>query len=154
MKSLAESIFDDNTRDYTFGDLFELESYNIVKNVTARSTYQDLTKTFSVGRIKKVSHISGIDKNESIYRGLVKIISDIKLTGDPDDWYREQLRATVEDKVSEFFQHSSSTLMIVYVGFDTSNGALLLGTPSIFNPRVGKIHMSLGPDLSLVFRRK
>ena len=154
MKSLRESLFDDNvTKDMTFGDLFKLESYNIVKNITARGEYQDLSKSFSAGRIKKITKFSGTDKNETIYRGLVKIIQDIKLTGDPEDidkkWMEDKLRELVDD----LFQRNI-IMKSLYVGFFNNDHICLGKDYTLFDHGFNQVHIGLGPDLGLVFRRK
>ena len=155
MKSLKESLFDDNiTKDITFGDLYEFKSYNIVKIVHARGEYQDLSKSFSVGRIKKITRVSGSDKNETIYKGLVKIIQDIKLIGGPPsemnvDW----LKNKIEELVYNLFQYNLDT-KIVYIGFYNKSALCLNKDYTLFDKGFDKIGISLGPDLTLVFKRK
>lgn len=155
MKSLRESLFDDNvTKDITFGDLFRFESYNIVKNIHARGEYQDLSKSFSAGRIKKVTNIQGKDKNETIYKGLVHIIENIKFVGDPDDWGREEIQEELKKLTWNFFQYSLDNYKkSVYVGF-YNHGVLCLKDYSIFDHGVNEVNISLGSDLTLKFIRK
>ena len=154
MKSLSESLFDDNvSKDITFGDLFRFESHNIVKNIHARGEYQDLSKSFSSLRVKKASGVSGSDKNETIYKGLVKIIQDIKLTGDPEEidkkWMEDKLRKTVNN----LFQYSL-TMKSLYVGFFNNGSICLSRDYTLFDHGFNQVHIGLGPDLDLVFRRK
>jgi len=168
MKSLRESLFDSKnqmteslfdtekniTKDTTFGDLFKFESFNIVKNITDRSTYQDLSKSFSVGRIKKVTNIQGKDKNETIYKGLVHIIENIKFIGDPDDWGKEEIRAELKKLTWNFFQYSLGNYKkMVYVDF-YNHGSFCLTNYSIFDHKVNEVIISLGSDLTLKFIRK
>ena len=154
MKSLSESLFDDNaTKDITFGDLFRFESYDILKNIYARDEYRDLSKSFSSLRVKKASGVSGSDQNETIYKGLVKIIQDIKLDGDPEEmdkkWMEDRLRKTVNG----LFQYSL-TMKSLYVGFFHNDHLMLAKGYTLFDHEFNEVHIGLGPDLGLVFRRK
>ena len=161
MKSLKESLFDDNiTKDITFGDLFELESYNIQKvfNTIGRNVYddgheRDLSKTFSLPRIKKATKVSGSDNNEIIYKGLVKIIQDIKLTGDPEDLDKKWMEDTLRKEINGLFQYSL-TMKSLYVGF-FNHGHLCLGKEyTLFDRGFDEVQIGLGPDLLVRFKRK
>lgn len=161
MKSLKESLFDDNiTKDMTFGDLFEFESYNIQKvfNTIGRNVYddgheRDLSKTFSLPRIKKAAKVSGSDNNEIIYKGLVKIIQDIKLKGDPEDLDKKWMEDTLRKEINGLFQYSL-TMKSLYVGF-FNYGHLCLGKEyTLFDRGFDEVQIGLGPDLLVRFKRK
>ena len=154
MKSLVESLFDDNvTKDMTFGDLFKFESYNIVKNIHARGEYQDLSKSFSAGRIKKITKFSGADKNETIYRGLVKLIQDIKLTGNPEEMDKKWMEDKLRELVDDLFQRNL-VMKALYVGFFNNERLCLSRNYTLFDHRFNQVQIGLGPDLGLVFVRK
>ena len=162
MKSLRESLFDSNniTKDITFGDLFEFESYNIQKafNAIGRHVYddgheRDLSKTFSLPRIKKATKVSGSDNNEIIYKGLVQIIQDIKLTGDPDDMDKKWMVDTLRKEINGFFQYSLA-MKSLYVGFFNNGGLCLTKDYTLFNKGFDEVQIGLGPDLLVKFKRK
>ena len=154
MKSLKESLFDSEkniTKDMTFGDLFKFESFSMFY---MGGSYPDLSKTFSVGRIKKITKIQGKDNNETIYKGLVQIIQDISITGDPDDWGHAKLQAVIRDKVEGLFKQSISNIYKnMYVGF-YRNEVMQIKYYSLFDPHITEIDITIGPDLNLKFIRK
>lgn len=151
MKSLRESLFDVDkniAKDMTFGDLFKLdEDSTHWKNAP-------LDKQFSALRIKKAIKVTGIDKCEIIFKGLVKVIEDFKLEGNPDDWGREEIQDELKKLIWNFFQYSLDNYKkSVYVGF-YNHGALCLKDYSIFDHEVSEVNISLGHYLTLKFIRR
>ena len=121
MKSLVESLFDTEkniTKTITFGDLFELKEYR-----PERWPSVDL---FSAPRIKKATGVTGDDKNEIIYKGLLKVIQETPITIPLEEIDRGWLKSKINVKIRDFFQHSAKHKNI-YVDF-YKNGHLSLGS--------------------------
>lgn len=76
MKSLVESLFDDNlvTKDIKFGDLFEFRYNTPFKTKT-------IIESFCVDTLKHDMKIKGSDKFEVIIKGLRKIIENMPVIG-------------------------------------------------------------------------
>lgn len=150
MKSLKESLFDvekNITKDMTFGDLFELD-----EKFSSNWKYCPLDKQFSAQRIKSKTKVTGSDKREIIFKGMVKLIENIKLEGSPEDINKAWLFYQVEDVVWDFFQYSMVNKR-VYIML-LNNGHLVLDKDiSLFNG-FDTIQVILGPELNLIFRRK
>lgn len=148
MKSLRESLFGDNiTKEYTFGDLFELDEKACHwKNCP-------LDKQFSAMRIKSKTKVTGSDKCEIIFKGMVKVIEDIKLEGNPNDMDKQWLFCKVEEVVWDFFQYSMVKKR-VYVMLINNNHLVLDSDKSLFDDGFDTIQISVGPELNLVFKRK
>lgn len=149
MKSLQESLFDDDliSRDLTFGNLFELDEKS------CRWKNCPLDKQFSALRIKSKTKVTGADKCEIIFKGLVKVIENIKLEGNPADMDKGWLFCEVERAVWNFFQYSMAKKR-VYV-FLLNDGRLILDRDrSLFDDSFDTIQISLATGLDLVFRRK
>ena len=151
MKSLKESLFDTEkniTKDITFGDLFELD-----EKYSSNWKYCPLDKQFSVQRIKSKIKVTGTDKREIIFKGMVKLIENIKLEGSPEDINKAWLFYQVEDAVWDFFQYSMEKKR-VYIML-LNNGHLVLDKDiSLFDGEFDVIQVVLGPELNLLFRRK
>lgn len=148
MKSLRESLFGDNiTKEYTFGDLFKLDESS------SRWKNSPLDKQFSSQRIKKATKVSGTDKCEIIYKGIVKTILDIKLDGDPEEMKKEWFFGRVERAVFDFFQWSMKVKR-VYVGFLNRGALVLVRDKTLFDTDFDTVQIGLATDLNLVFTRK
>jgi len=150
MKSLKESLFDSDlaTKDLTFGDLFELD-----EKYSSNWKYCPLDKQFSAQKIKSKTKVTGSDKCEIIFNGLVKLIENIKLKGFPEDMNKGWLSHEVESAVWDFFRHGEVKKR-VYVMF-LNNGHLILDRDrSLFGDSFDTIQIIVGPELNLVFRRK
>ena len=149
MRSLLESIFDSSniTKDYTFSNLFELD-----EKASRWENYQ-LDKHLSAQRIKSKTKVTGSDKNETIFRGLVKLIEGISLMGDPENLHKDWFGEKLMEETWNMFQHSSTNKK-VYVMF-MNNGHLILDRDrSLFDDSFDTIQINIGPDLGIVFRRK
>ena len=150
MKSLKESLFDvekNINKDMTFGDLFELD-----EKFSSNWKYCPLDKQFSAQRIKSKTKVTGTDKCEIIFKGMVKLIENIKLKGSLEDINKAWLFYQVEDVVWDFFQYSMVKKRVYITIFN--GGHLVLDKDiSLFNG-FDIIQVGLGPELNLVFRRK
>lgn len=97
MKSLVESLFDDNiTKDITFGDLFELIDTNLYLNKPSAgwkssgrgwrqggSTYL-LRDLYDYKLIEKDSKVKSDGSNDDIIKGIIKLIKDFRIKSDTD----------------------------------------------------------------------
>ena len=102
MKSLRESLFDDNiTKDMTFGDFFELDL-----DKCSDPYYSIFDRQFSAQRIKKKTGVSGKDKNKIIFNGFIKIVQDIIMDENPDDLTKEWFFGKLERECWDMFQYS------------------------------------------------
>lgn len=149
MKSLKESLFDDNiTKDITFGDLFELD-----REASDKSLSSPISQEFSVQRLKRLIKVKGEDNDEIIYNGIVKLISDIELKGDPEDINKRWLRLQIQDFSWDLFK--KIYYKSLYIGF-IKDGRLMIGQDglSLFDRDFNAIQIRLGTNLNLVFRRK
>lgn len=152
MKSLRESLFDvekNITKDMTFGDLFELDEKS-----SSNWKYCPLDKQFSVQRIKSKAKVTGTDKRGIIFKGMVKLIENIKLEGSLEDINKAWLFYQVENVVWDFFQFSMMKKSVFITISIFNGGHLVLDKDiSLFNG-CDIIQVGLGPELNLVFRRK
>ncbi len=84
MKSLRESLFDDNiTKDITFGDLY---SYAGDSESSEGWRTWPLDKMYSIRKVIKKSGVKDPDKNVSVHDGILQIILGLKLEKSPDDF--------------------------------------------------------------------
>lgn len=85
MKTLLESIFDDNIKPFKFGDVFKLDRVWSVEDDGYRSnskTFKNykLTELYNSGLILKDSKVGLKDPKEIIIGGLTKLISELPIT--------------------------------------------------------------------------
>ena len=149
MKSLRESLFDNDlvTKNLTFGDLFELD-----EPMSSKSLHSPLSQEFSVQRLKRLVKVKGEDNDEIIYNGIVKLISDIKLIGDPEDLNKQWLKERRQDLVWDLFR--KSRYISFYMGF-CKNGILILTRDiNLFDESYDTIQIRIGTNLNLIFKRK
>ena len=97
MKSLKESLFDDNiTKDITLGDLFELTDTNLYLNKPSSGwkssgrgwrqgdgTYL-LRDLYDYKLIEKDSKVKSDGSNDDIIKGIIKLIKDFQIKSDID----------------------------------------------------------------------
>jgi len=159
MKSLYESIFDIGTnihKDLTFGDVFTLDEHESVK-----SLHSFLGEEFSVQRLKRILKANNIkfkgeDNDEIIYNGVVELISNIKFDKVLEDIDKQWLMDKIAGFGWDLFRnqkHSSKTasMGVVVIG----NGHLQLQRDiSLFDDKVDTLHIYLGNNLKLIFKRK
>ena len=84
MKSLRESLFDQDlvTKDVTFGDIFEIVDDKNLPYLFQEVGSHSWSKYLSSVRIKKDTKVTGGTPNEIIYKGVLKLINDIKFTSE------------------------------------------------------------------------
>jgi hypothetical protein len=116
MKSLVESLFDTEkniTKDLTFGDVFKLVESPILNTYFSDHNTIFFSKYMSAVRIRKESKIKCDTENETIYRGLLKIINEIKFTPDTEttDLFKDYLNLILhpyyQASLSEKYKHVS-----------------------------------------------
>lgn len=150
MKSLSESLFDSDlvTKKLTFGDLFELDEYESTKPHEV-----PLSREFSETRIKKLVKVEGANKDEIIYNGLVKLISDIELNEKPENITKQWLINEIQRTCLNLFQYSLKNKKI-YVQPWTNSGHVILDRDKSIFDSVGVIQIFLGSMMRLEFKRK
>lgn len=146
MKDLRESLLDvddiesKNTK-VVFGDLFKLN--------TDESRGEYLDKQFSAQRVKKLSKVSGTNKDEIIFNGFVKIIQDIVIDKKLAEIDKLWLKIKLQDVAWNLFQYSMIKKNIYVSLFRKGN--LVLSDDHLLN--VDSIQISLGAGLDLWFDR-
>ena len=152
MKSLKESLFDSEkniTKDMTFGDLFELD-----EPMSSKSLHSPLSQEFSVQRLKRLVKVKGEDNDEIIYNGIVKLISDIKLIGNPEDLNKQWLRDKIQDFSWDLFRRPFDKYKSLYTGFSKNGILSMYRDISLLDTSYDTLQIRLGTNLNLVFRRK
>lgn len=87
MKSLVESLFDDNiTKDMTFGDLYKFVDWKVT---TKRWPIAELYKSSLI--MKEANYREKWDLEDVIVNGLARLVLNIKLTGMSNRELNEQL---------------------------------------------------------------
>jgi len=115
MKSLKESLFDNDliTKDITFGDIFKYVENPINASYFSGHNTVFFSKYMSDVRIRKESKIKCDTRNETIYKGLLKIINNIKFTSDTEttdlleDYLTELFHPYYQFSLSEKYKHAS-----------------------------------------------
>lgn len=88
MKSLSESLFDDNvTKDLTFGDLYKFVDWKVT---TKRWPIAELYKSSLI--MKEARYGEKWDLEDAIVNGLARLVLNIKLTGMSNHELNKQLR--------------------------------------------------------------
>ena len=109
MKSLKESLFDDDlvTKDITFGSMFMFDGKE-----DGSATFMAWQKYLNPARIKKDSKVTGHSPNEIIYKGLLKLIKDIKFDGDNmttdtfEDYLTKMIQPYYQNSLSDAYKHA------------------------------------------------
>ncbi len=88
MKSLSESLFDDNiTKDLAFGDLYKFVDWRVT---TKRWPIAELYKSSLI--MKEARYGEKWDLEDAIVNGLARLVLNIKLTGMSNHELNKQLR--------------------------------------------------------------
>jgi len=161
MKSLKESLFDIDTKinkTFTLGDIFkntkyDLEYYN--------SRPYPIENEWSYTKIKKDTGISDSSHVRVIVEGLLKIIKNIKLDGDPEKMDKNWLKGEIVYNVQKYLLKSTLKRNIrhnfngiyVYITFYTKNGIVMSYKTSFMNDEVTKIVMSVGDNITFIFEK-
>ena len=127
MKTLVESLFDRDLikRTLTFGDVFELQQDDDPSHLFREVGSMSWSNYLSNVRIKKDTKISGATPNETIFKGLLKLITDIKFTEDNmttdlfEDYLTDMLHPYYQWSLGGKYKHA---YVQVY-----KNGSFLIG---------------------------
>ena len=144
MKTLAESIFDDNaTKELTFGDLFEC-----IGHTPART--KPVIDAFFIDALKRDTRTKGNDKLEVIAESLRKIINSTPIVGSESS---EQLREKLMDRICPYiktaFSRYDAIKIYEYNGWRASEFKTLLD----FDPR-GTMHIYIIGKVGLFYNKK
>ena len=150
MKSLQESLFDTDKnvkKDITFGDMF------ILNELPSLTNDHRLNLEFSVQRVKRASGISASYPGESIYKGLVKLIQNIKF----DVPFEEADKDWLKNKISDLFINQNLLRTRgkdknIYIALYRQDNLVLVHDESIFT--VDTVQIGGIPGLRLVFNKK
>lgn len=147
MKSLKESLFDDNvTKDITFGDLFEYD-----EEFSNGYRLLNLDKEFSYIRVRRLTKVSADDHNEIIYKGMTKIVQGLKIDVPLEEADKQWLHDKLEKVIWGLFQYSIPKKDIS-ISLHRNHALVLIRDESIFN--VDTVQITIGLSLQLEFKRK
>lgn len=149
MKSLRESLFDSEkniTKDITIGDLFEYD-----EEFSNGYRLLNLDKEFSYIRVRRLTKVSADDHNEIIYKGMAKIVQELKIDVPLEEADKQWLHDKLEKIIWDLFQYSTPKKDIS-ISLHRNRALVLIRDESIFN--VDTVQIMIGRDLRLVFHRK
>ena len=158
MKSLKESLFDRDLadKDITFGDVFKWESSSdgaFLKAMFSKEASLQWQKYMSVVRIKKDSKISCDNQNETIYKGLLKLVENIVFSADNmttdlfEDYLTNMMKPYYQYSLSNNYKHSSVQIY--------RNGSFVIGQEQdMLNGNFDEIKVFPCPILCFTFKRK
>lgn len=148
MKGLRESLFDKDivSKDITFRDLFELDEER------SQWKHAPLDIQFSAISIRRLTKVSGDDKNEIIFKGFVKLVSDININIPPEEVTKEWLKGRLEQLSWFLFSSYMQRYKSVFVALYRKDRLVSGRDESVFD--VDTVQVGFGPDLRIVFNRK
>lgn len=158
MKTLKESLFDVDKKldkNLTFGDFFMIDN-----EIDYGERSERLKKEWSYTRIKKDTHATGKTDGETIFNGIVKLIYDIKLTGNSDEFDKRWLvgeltynlhKYLLADKKKKYWANNG---LYIYIAPHSKNGLVVTRDVSIIDSNITEIIVVLGDYITLKFVRK
>ena len=161
MKTLQESLFDiyaKINKTFTLGDIFKNTKYDLEYYNTRPYPIEN---EWSYTKIKKDSGISDGSHARTIIEGLLKIIKNIKLDGDPEKMDKNWLKGEIVYNVQKYLLKSTLKRNIrynfngiyVYITFYTKKGLAVKNITSLIDDEVTKIVMCVGDNITFTFEK-